>query len=86
MLFGGSIKITAYLVDRRQSRQDTIEGRGRTDRAVEVLKKQSKMVKAGEEIPWEDVTGMEEVIVSNPMSLLNSQDVAIDNTKTAENK
>jgi hypothetical protein len=43
---------------------------------VEVLKKQVKTSKPGEEKVWEDFTG-EEVITSNPSTLTDGQAVAV---------
>ena len=44
---------------------------------VEVLKKQVKPAKPGEEKVWEDFTGKEEVITSNPSTLTSGQAVAV---------
>jgi hypothetical protein len=43
---------------------------------VEVLKKQTKPAKAGEEGPWEDVAG-DEVVVLNPAGLADGQAVTV---------
>jgi RND family efflux transporter MFP subunit len=48
---------------------------------TEVLKKQTKMVRAGDPIPWEDLDGNEQIIISNPNSLLNGQDVTLEPSK-----
>jgi RND family efflux transporter MFP subunit len=53
-----------------------------TEYFVEVMKKQTKMVRAGDEVPWEDIDGKEQIIVSNPNSLLNGQDVTLEPAKT----
>ena len=47
---------------------------------VEVLKKQVKLSKPGQEKVWEDFTGEEEVITSNPSTLTDGQAVAVSHT------
>ena len=47
---------------------------------VEVLKKQVKLSKPGQEKVWEDCTGEEEVITSNPSTLTDGQAVAVSHT------
>jgi hypothetical protein len=44
---------------------------------VEILKKQMKPAKPGEEKVWEDFTGEEEVITSNPSTLTDGQAMVV---------
>jgi HlyD family secretion protein len=86
-----SLPIEAVLTDGQQDYCFCVQGSKavktpiktgvRTDQFVEVLKKQTKMVRAGDEIPWEDWTGEELVVVSNPTSLQDGQDVTLETAK-----
>jgi RND family efflux transporter MFP subunit len=48
---------------------------------VEVVKKQMKPAKAGEEAPWEDVSGDEVIVASDPASLTDGQAVSVPSGK-----
>jgi RND family efflux transporter MFP subunit len=48
---------------------------------VEVVKKQTKPAKAGEEAPWEDVSGEEGMVASDPASLTDGQVVRVSSDK-----
>jgi HlyD family secretion protein len=73
-----------YRLENGKAIKTPIKGGVRTDRLVEVLKKQMKEVRAGDEVPWEDWTGDEQIIVSNPTSLLDGQAVRKEAPKPKE--
>jgi RND family efflux transporter MFP subunit len=48
---------------------------------VEVLKKQTKPMKAGEPPVWEDITGTEQIVTSKPSALSDGQEVTVSQKK-----
>jgi RND family efflux transporter MFP subunit len=66
-----------FVVEEGKVRRTGIEiGARGTDR-VQVLKKQTRPAKKGEEGRWEDFTGEERVVSSNPGSLTDGQQVTV---------
>jgi HlyD family secretion protein len=66
-----------FLVENRQARRTLVRIGARGGDRVEVLKKQAKPAKAGDEGTWEDFTGDELVVQGNPGSLTDGQPVTI---------
>jgi RND family efflux transporter MFP subunit len=59
-----------------------LPGNEKDNELVEVMKKQTKPAKAGEQGQWEDFSGEEVIVVSDPTSLRDGQAVNLaDNTK-----
>jgi RND family efflux transporter MFP subunit len=66
-----------FVVDNGKARRILIEIGARGGDRVQVLKKQARPAKPGEEGRWEDFTGQEQVIRSNAGSLTDGQPVTI---------
>jgi RND family efflux transporter MFP subunit len=54
-----------------------LRGNEQDNERVEVVKEQMKPAKAGEEAPWEDVSGEEVIVASDPSSLTDGQAVSV---------
>ncbi len=50
----------------------------RTQKLVQVLQKQVRSGKSGKEVAWENLTGAESIVASNPTSLLDGQAVVVE--------
>jgi multidrug efflux pump subunit AcrA (membrane-fusion protein) len=70
-----------YRVENGKAVRTPIQLGLRGSELVEVLKKQSKPAKAGGQNPWEDFTGLEEIIGSNPATLTDGQEVSVSTGK-----
>jgi hypothetical protein len=58
-----------------------MRGNEQGNELVEVMKIQTKPDKAGEESPWEDFSGEEIIVTSNPASLTDGQAVSVSSGK-----
>jgi multidrug efflux pump subunit AcrA (membrane-fusion protein) len=58
-----------------------LRGNELDNETVEVVKKQTKPAKAGEEVHWEDFSGEEVIVASNSASLADGQAVSVSSGK-----
>jgi RND family efflux transporter MFP subunit len=58
-----------------------MRGNEQGNELVEVMKIQTKPAKASEEAPWEDLSGEETIVTSNPASLTDGQAVSVSSGK-----
>jgi HlyD family secretion protein len=70
-----------YLVENGKAVRTPIQVGLRGDELVEVVKKQTKPAKAGEEVRWEEFSGNEEIIPSNLSALHDGQTILTSGAK-----
>jgi HlyD family secretion protein len=70
-----------YCVENGKALRTPVQVGLRSSELVEVIKKRLKPAKPGEEVPWEDFSGSEEIVQTDPGSLSEGQPVNVSHTK-----
>jgi HlyD family secretion protein len=77
-------KMYCFVVEDGKAVRTAVKLGVHTKQTVQVLKKQGKPGGNGEEAPWEDFSGKEEIVAHNPASLLDGQTVTVKGRDQAE--
>jgi HlyD family secretion protein len=80
-VFTDGEKTYCFVIEQGKAIQTAIKIGTKTELAVEVLKKQARPGHSTEQPPWEDLSGEEAVVASNPEALIDGQTVNVKPNK-----